>query len=172
VELCPTNLPLPPTTDNPDWAWETLPCRGPEQARRYLNGLLNEVGLVGQLRHLLAMESKLPVSRLNDAQVLDAVATLLADRHWVVRQKALTTAARIKNAQRQASAASGTDSTPAVSPSRLRGPTEAAPATQAAPAPEADFAHIDHDAQAATLAMAAKQGVPFCEMCAAAAAMA
>lgn len=170
VALSPTSLPQPELTDDPDWAWQPLIFRGTEEARFCLSGLSHEPGMLDQLRHLLAVESHLPVSRLNDGQVLDAVAQLLAERRWVLRHQVLTTEARIRKARHGASAASGPGDSPAVSPSRLRGPSEAAPAPQtAASAPDTDFAHIDQNRQATTLIAAAKEGVPFCELCAQAA---
>lgn len=172
VEVCPTNLPHPPRTDDPDWTWQPLAFHGTEQARFYLSGLAHEAGMLGQLRHLLAFESHLTVSRLSDAQVLDAVAQLLAEHRWVVRHKTLTVAAKIKKAERQSSAASGPGDSQSVSPSRLRGATDSTPAPQAAAAPETDFADINQDAQAATLTQAAEDGVPFCELCAKARALA
>jgi len=172
VTLCPTNLPQPLPTDDPDWTWQPLAFRGTEQARFYLSGLTHEAGMLGQLRHLLAIESHLPVSRLDTGQVLDAVAQLLAEHRWVVHHKALTAAAKIKKAQRQSSAASGPGDSQSVSPSRLRGASESTPAPQAAAAPETDFADINQNAQAATLTQAAEDGVPFCELCAKARALA
>lgn len=172
VALSPTSQPQSEFSDDPDWTWQTLVFRSTDQARFCLNGLSHEAGMLGQLRHLLALESPLPVSRLDDGQVLDAVAQLLAEHRWVMRHKVLTREARIKKAQRgasAASAASGPGDSPAVSPSRLRGPSEATPTTASPTAPDNDVAHIDQDAQAATLVRAAEEGVPFCEECAKAA---
>lgn len=152
-----------------DWRW-----RGTTQLHDCLRDCATHGEARRQMRALLSGQDHLDVSRLNDRQLVMAVATLVASGHLKVMRKALTPQALLKHGIKQMAVVKYTADTPAITPSQGTGRTFEAPPAAPLIQLEHDFsaARVDQDAQAATLKAAADQGVPFCEVCAKAAAAA
>ncbi len=155
---------------NQDYLWLAVPIAGQVHAR----------GLIGDaLPHVQDMRDALEggstnLARLNDGQVIDHVARMLADGQLVLLRKAMTPEAALIPAQmgpmlkKEAAGAAGEASVKSVISAAYALPQRAAAPVAAAvaeAAPAGDFESVDQDRQAAVLQQAAADGVPFCEVC-------
>jgi hypothetical protein len=157
------------------YLWTAATVSSQAQAR----ALIDDAGFqVPALRAALEQGST-DLARMNDDQIIDHLASLIADGQCLLLSKALTPEAAllpVQNGPRvkpeaggQAGAASVKSViTPAFAMPQRGAAAAGAPAkTSAAPeeAPVSDFASVDQDKQAAALQQAAAAGVPFCEVC-------
>jgi hypothetical protein len=114
-----------------------------------------------ELRRLLSIDGDVDVSRLTDHEVVDHVTIKLAQRQWMLFRQVLT--AKYPSPARGVKVPA---SSSALSPSALWGRAPAAVAPpQVEPVSKPDYAFVQQGAQAATLRRAARDGVPFCEVC-------
>ena len=137
--------------------------RSREDARTYLRRFTGRPDVVRQLRAILGQES-FSVGRLADHEVVDQCAARLAQRRLCV----VLAEAAVASTHQATGIARRDVVRAAPPPSRPAAPRPAAgrPQAVAQPPAQADpLARIDHDAQAAVLVRAARDGVPFCEEC-------
>jgi hypothetical protein len=130
-----------------------------DDAVAYLRNFVLKPDEISRLRSLLA-EEIFHLHRLSDHQVADEIAARLAQRSLcampLVSRTAPPTAV---SSRRGAEYIPSPQLPPAIPPPRVRIPTPPAP-------PEINpLDETDHDAQAATLEVASRNGVPFCEVC-------
>jgi len=132
----------------------------PFDARQRLQALVADSALTALLRRdAHAIDDGTDWSRCDDHQVLDQLAAAVADRRV---RGAATRPALLRLVPVPAPASPS-------SPAPSGAPRAAAPA--AAPSPsDGTFADLDIEAMVATLQRAARDGMPFCEECARAAA--
>jgi hypothetical protein len=125
----------------------------------YLRNFVLKPDEISRLRALLA-EEIFHVHRLSDHQVAEKIAARLAQRdlcaiQWVSR----TAPPTLVSSRRAAEYISSPQLSPAIPSPRVRTPVPPVP-------PEVNpLDEIDHDAQATTLEVASRNGVPFCEVC-------
>lgn len=154
---------LAPSPEDPqdDYEWMAVTFGGLDEARQFMAA---HVEVAPRLRQLLACEGDAGVFRLSDHQVLDGVASMLANRELGLVKKVLTAQAKARHQIHSVGA--GGASAEAVSPSSLRSRHETAAEPLSEPVVnDVDFESVDQDIQAATLRLAAVDGVPFCEVC-------
>jgi hypothetical protein len=158
---CPASaLAIEPGVLVQDYEWAPVSFDGVFHARHFLQ---THEGQVHKLRLMLAFDGACDVSRQSDYQILDRVAARLAQREWALAKKVLTEEAKQRYVPRGAPLPLAAASS-AISPSRLKPRQDEASAV--APAViEPEFKPVDQDAQAATLRLAAVDGVPFCAVC-------
>lgn len=154
---------------------ERIDVRSTEQALSHLRPFALDSGSLGQLRALGAQLGGGGWQQSND-EVLRQIAAALRDgvltlyRSEVERPQRTAAAAADSAAYVEAPPRRPPVSEPAPLPPPSRAPL---PGAAAAPAPaDTMLDNIDHDAQAATLESAARDGVPFCAACERAAAQA
>jgi hypothetical protein len=130
-----------------------------DDAVTYLRNFVLKADEISRLRSLLA-EEIFHVHRLSDHQVAEKIAARLAQRdlcaiQWVSR----TAPPTLVSSRRAAEYISSPQLSPAIPSPRVRTPVPPVP-------PEVNpLDEIDHDAQATTLEVASRNGVPFCEVC-------
>jgi hypothetical protein len=143
-----------------DYEWAPVSFDGVSHARHFLQAHDDQVH---KLRQMLAFDGAGDVSRQTDHQILDRVAARLAHREWVLAKKVLTEEAKQRYVPRGAPLPLAAASS-AISPSSLKPRADDAPVV-ATEVIEPEFKPVDQDAQAATLRLAAVDGVPFCAVC-------
>jgi hypothetical protein len=130
-----------------------------DDAIAYLRNFVLRPDEISRLRALLA-EEIFHVHRLSDHQVAEKIAARLAQRSLCAIQLVSRTAPpTLVSSKRAAEYISSPQLSPAILPPRVRIPIPPVP-------PEVNpLDETDHDAQAATLVVASRNGVPFCEAC-------
>lgn len=104
------------------------------------------------------------LSRMSDAEVMKQVAVMLCRGALVLFEQIMTDPVRysLRNAIAEPKASGVNAMTPSTCRVRAEEPAEQAPVPLCE---EATFLQHDQDAQAATLELAALNGIPFCEIC-------
>lgn len=119
-----------------------------------------------QLRQLLAGMDHIDVSRLSDAHLVDLIAGMVSSSHLTMYERVLTDEAQARYGIHQRVGARYIGAEPAMTPSQ-RSTRSDVPLSTPAPTEEAlPESGLAQDTQAAMLKAAARQGVPFCEVCA------
>lgn len=145
--------------------WRALSFQTPERAEFHLRGLIRDADALRQLRAFLTVDG-MDISRLGDAKVMTALATLVSRNRLVVYELGAPTS----SLPRQGNQIPVATPLPALSAPLTPPPAAGArsPSTKglsdAAPE-ESALEDIDQDAQAAGLRAAAVEGVPFCAIC-------
>jgi len=154
-------------SDNIRLMWVPRPPTGMFDTCALLTRLMFESDSCHRLRELLSGESDVAVHRLDDHEVVAALAHLVIAGRLKVREQQPRPEAMSWFAARTNAERTHTDYAPALTPSRRANRVEADP-PPARPVPEGrDFLArgLEQDAQAATLRRASASGTPFCELC-------
>jgi hypothetical protein len=160
----PNSLPHMSAGQDPNYEWAHIEVCGLDHGRSLLrHGLGLEQAQA--LRQLLTGEAEADVWRLSDHQVIDRVAYKLAQSRWILFKLVLTAAARAKYVWRNTPGQHAIRDQAASTVHVKARQADAPPRQLAAAAVESDFESVDQDAQAATLRLAAVNGVPFCAVC-------
>jgi hypothetical protein len=130
-----------------------------DDAAAYLRNFVLKPDEISRVRSLLGEET-FHVHRYSDQEVVEQIATALAQRRLFAIQLVFGTAPpAVVSSKRTVEYIPSRQIPPAIPPRRVREPILPAP-------PEINpLDKTDHDAQAATLEVASQNGVPFCEEC-------
>lgn len=158
-----------PSPDGPDAAWRVLSHPDASSIRGLLREFVFGEHDCHDLRELIGASGYMGSSRLSPAQIMDAVADLVASGRLVIRESVRHAGLHAKPLPMRAPSVQGPPGEPAFTPASLWRRTVDPDPLPAPPRPvlaEEDFiTHSEHDVQAAVLKTAATDGIPFCEVC-------